>query len=272
MAYYREPRRPATDPVQAGAEAVAAGYRTVESVFDAFAQSLRRRPGAGYARGAPPPGPGFRAAGPRAGFRAGPRAGGGAGLRADPRAGFAAESVAGSARRGLLSGRGRDPIGTTAPGGFADLTAELFDLLGEILQDVAGGIGGFDWFGLESHTIELVGAAGKPTDAKFWFTNSGTTALGPVTFEATSLIGAAGTEIGADAVSFTPQPDPNAQIQPGITVECKVTVAIPGGTTPPGFYRGVVVARTAPPTGGAPAEAGPDAWALLELEVTPGAP
>jgi hypothetical protein len=238
MSDYRNQRRSAIDPARAGAEAVAAGYRTVESVFDVFADSLRRRPGPGYAREAPPPSPGRRT-------RA-DAPGGGTGSRRPeaPRMGY-----------------GRDRA--SASRGLADLAVELIDLVGETLE----GVTGLDLFEPDFPLLELSGLPGQTVEVKFWFTNTGPSALGGVSFKPSELVGAAA-EIKTGAIDVKPDGKADARIRPGGSVLATAKVTIPPpGEAPFGIYRGVIAARCVAPAGQSLDEGAPDAWALLELEV-----
>lgn len=210
---------------------MAAGYRTVEYVIEAFAESLRRRPEAG---------PRGEAAGPRA------------------------------RREGPATRRGGDTVSGTVPGDLADLTAELFDRFGETLHAVADAIGERRMFerGPSCPKIELAGPPGATVDIEFRFTNTGASALVDVGFEVSDLIGATD-RIEAGRVGIAADGDERIRrVRPGGSAVAGVAVKIPEEAAP-GVYRGVITARPAAPGRGRATERGPDTWALLELEVTP---
>lgn len=256
MTDYGEPRRPAMDPLLSGVEeAMAAGYRTVEYVFDAFAESLRRRPVTGYAGRAAESRRHAPAAGRRTARAAAPRA-------TTTRTGSPIEP------RGSAEGRGyrRGPSQEPAPlsGGLADLVVEFFDLFGEIVQDVVGGVGG-EIYHDEIPRLELRAVRGeKSTKLKFRFTNTGSSALTGLGFETTPLLSAA-ERIEPDAISFGDLP-PGTRVAPGGSVLVKLKVALSDGQQP-GIYRGVIVATSTPRTGRPVGEAALDAWALVEIDI-----
>jgi hypothetical protein len=257
MSDQREPRRPVTDPIAAGVDAVAAGYRTVEYVIEAFTESLRRRPETGPVGDASA----FRRAEEAAGTGAETRA------RREARARRSGRAAGGrAARGGRAVGGGRDGVSGTVPGDLADLTAELFDRFGEVMHSLADAIGERAAFerGPQCPTIELQGHPGETVDVKFQFTNTGPSALSDVAFEATDLMGPTD-RIKVDRAG-TDERIP--RVRPGGSAVACVKVKIPE-TAAPGLYRGVVTARPEAPAGRRANEERPDAWALLELEVTP---
>lgn len=237
-----EPGRRPVDPLVAGVgEGVAAGYRAVESVVEGMAESLRRRPGASSARGA----------------------------SARQRTGRTAGARRRSTGKGPGRASGRARASSTTGDELADLIAALLDRFGEAAQDIAGYIGERDWFDgpAECPRLGLDGVPGALAEDEFRFTNTGSSALRELGFEATDLLGAAA-RIDAGQVGFEPQDkERSARLRPGGSTMVTLTVAIPD-EVPAGTYRGVIATRSAAPVARGAAEGGPEgAWALLELEV-----
>jgi hypothetical protein len=150
---------------------------------------------------------------------------------------------------------------------LTDLTAELFDRLGETMREIAGVIAdrtpsrGAD----AVPALALSGVAGETVGLAFRFTNTGEAALKDVGFEATPLLGEAG---DIDSRSIHVDWPGDAALRPRGSIELTLQVAIPEDA-PPGSYRGVIAARTPAPEGRRRAEAGPeDAWALVQLEIS----
>jgi len=252
MNYYREPQRPANDPLLSGVEAVAAGYRTVEHVFDAFAESLRRRPTTRYERGAPPP-QRYRGAATRPVARqsapAGPQMAPGSGPKLAPGGGY---------------GTGQSSAPVVPSSGLAHLVVELFDLFGEIVDGLVGGIGE-EIFGEEVHRLEPPPVApGETTKLRFRFTNTGSAALEGLGFSPTPLLDGA-EKIDPGAIKF-PNVQVGTRVEPNSHISVDMQVAVPANQ-PLGTYRGVVVATSTPAPGLPSAEPSLDAWALVEVRV-----
>jgi hypothetical protein len=256
MTDYGEPRRPAMDPLLSGVEeAMEAGYRTVEYVFDAFAESLRRRPVSGYEGRATGPRRHAPTAGRRSARAAASRVG-------TTRTGSPIEPGGSAERRGYRRGPSQEPAPLS--GGLADLVVEFLDLFGEIVQDVVGGVGG-EIYRDEVPRLELRAVPGeKSTKLKFRFTNTGSSALTGLGFETTALLNAA-ERIEPDAISFGGLP-PGTRVAPGGSVLVELEVALPDDQQP-GIYRGVIVATSTPRTGRPVGEAALDAWALVEVDI-----
>lgn len=184
--------------------------------------------------------------------------------RSPPRSGRSA----GRARAAAPSAAGARPPHAIVDE-LADFTADILDRMGEAARDIAGHIGEHDRSAPPSPVprLELEGAPGRRAKDKFWFRNTGGTALKQVSFEATDLLGA-GRRIDAGSISFEHSgKDQIERLQPGGLTAVIVAVDIPRDAVA-NIYRGVIVAVFPPPSRGRRYDAGPvGAWALLELEV-----
>jgi hypothetical protein len=167
---------------------------------------------------------------------------------------------------GARGGSSRATVGED----LTDLTAELFDRLGETLRELAGVIAERGPSRGEGAlpALALSGVAGETASVPFRFTNTGEAALDEVGFVATALLGAAAA-IDASAVHVG-WPD-GTSLRPRGSIELTLQVEIPDDA-PPGSYRGVIAAGMPPRTDRGRArglaEAGPeDAWALVLVEV-----
>jgi hypothetical protein len=218
--------------VAAVGEGVAAGYRAVEIVTAAMAESVRRRPPDPVADES---------------FARRPRG----------------RSRRRSVRGGGMAAAGRAGDRGSLIGELADLTADLFDALGEAAEEIAGH---FDEQP-ECPGIELDGVAGDEHGAagEFEIRNTGESALRRVRFVATDLIGAGGA-LPAEAVELRcgdAEEIPRIPIGGSATVTVTIRIA---EEAPPGTYRGVICAQAEPRRG--MDELGlEDAWTLLELYV-----
>jgi hypothetical protein len=230
---HRGPRRSRVDPLVAGVgEGVAAGYRAVEIVATAMAESARRRPSTPFADE------------PRS-----RRARRGSGAR--------------SGRRGRTAAVGSGGDRESLIGDLADLTADLFEALGEAAQEFAGR---FDEEP-ECPRIELDGVAGDPDGAtsEFEIRNTGESALRGVRFVATDLVGARAVLPAETVETRHRDAEEIPRIPVGGCATVTVTIRIPEDA-PAGTYRGVLLAR-AEGRRGTDELALEDAWTLLELYV-----
>lgn len=250
----RQPRRGMMDPLVAGAEGAAAGYRAVEAVAVSLADSLRRSQDATFA--APPP---SRARSRRAGT-------------AGPAAAPARTTRVPHASR---TGPGGADATSAVVEEIADLAADVLDRVGRAAQEIAHVIqdqalceGPAD-----GHMLRAEAAPGQCTPVDFWLTNTGSVALVDVSFEATDLIRATD-RIEAAAVEMRPYGDdrPTRRIGPGGREKVSLEIMVPDDQ-PEGVYRGCIVARSTKRAGRPSAESELEgAWAVIELHVTPGYP
>lgn len=244
MADYGKPPRRQVDPLLAvAAEAAGAGLRGADYVVEGLSEGLRRRTRS-------------RSAGRAAGRQ---------------RAAQARNPVGRSGSYGGTTPPAHEGPPPPVTGGTADLFVELLDRFGEAVQDIAAAIADRERYDGEPEcpTLELRGVPGHSAAVEFDFTNTGSSVLTRVAFEATDLLGPA-TRIDAREVSFQHEDEDYPHIPrvgPGGRARVIVAVTIPENT-PDGTYRGLIAARSAAPAGRAEAEGGPDdAWSLIELEV-----
>jgi hypothetical protein len=152
-------------------------------------------------------------------------------------------------------------------GKFADLTADVMDRMGETFRDIAE----HERFGRDYDVpqLRLRGRADSVVTEEFQFSNTGQTALKDVTFAATDLLGP-GDPIDAGNIGFQhgeARQDRIERVGPRRETWVTVAVSIPRETAA-GEYRGVIAAKSPPPTERDAAEAAPvGAWALLEVQV-----
>jgi hypothetical protein len=215
--------------VAAVGEGVAAGYRAVEIVTAAMAESIRRRP-----------------VDPIADEPFGRRARGRSSGRSGPRRRAAARRAG---DRGSLIAD------------LADLTADLLDALGEAAEEVAGH---FDEQS-ECPQVELDGVAGDEVESEFEIRNTGESALRGVRFVATDLVGARAVLPAEVMVLRRGDAEEIPRIPVGGSATVTVTIGIPEDC-PAGRYRGVISAR-AEARHGIDEPGLEDAWTLIELHV-----